>query len=548
MSFRTIVLDQIPFLNVDLFEMMVNTMPNLEAVTITRCQMLDVTKLKPLLEVIRDHPRVPAPIDSEDSEDDESQLTPQDYIRLDFAPYFFEGPTSAGVRRLGSYGVTYNEPTFHTPMAVFCMIMRCWDLSKKVGMDLVSDGSSFWRFVCRLPGPDVLWAMKAREAWIAYDRGMQAGRPLSIVRVGCADDLTAALIGDNQPHSTYISSDVKIDEHLRRHGQYWRTWQNCAMCKFTYPLSLFPNRAETCWGCKMDQFACNMEDSHLRLWQETVIRQWLSGINPRKTGLRPLLSREDRLTKVLDQVGYMDWTREYFLKGAETIPFSPSEAQEWKEALQWLTPRSASENGEEETKKEPQPFSIPPPKTLNAFRASLARWRWYRDPVTAGFDYRQGGPQREDPCKDPLDVASTQQREGVFDAERKVNFEKRWEWTSTTDAVFDQYWKDHGRDHPDLFRRRLTKAQLRAHAREDPELREVVRDEERWAQNKYDKEVQMWHNAHVDDCLISICTVGKVPFNLDTPLPDPRLNRAAYIKAKTDYVWRSRPYNCKRQW
>lgn len=611
LSFRTLVLDQIPFLSVALFEMMVNTMPNLEAVTITRCQMLDVTKLQPLLEVIKRHPRVPSPNGSKslaqdesqpasqddsqpasEDDEDESQPAPQDYIQLDFAPYFFEGPTSGDVKRLGSYGVTYNEPIFHTPMAVFCIIMRCWKLSKTVGMDLLGDGSSFWRFVCRLPGPDVLWAMKAREAWIAYDHGVRAGCPKAVVKLHCADDLTAALVGDNQPHTTRVPWGMQVDSHLWRHDKYWRLWHKCPMCKFVYPLSLFPLRADSCWGCKMDQFVYGMEDSHLRLWQDTTIRLWLSGTNPQSSGLRPLLSRQNRLNKVLDEVSCIDWTRKYFLNGPKTIPLdaeeqqwtvspsasknkkqktnrsvspsasknknkkqktnwsvSPSASKKAQKEIQWGSPVDVSEPTEQKPQKpqKPQPFCPQPPKILGKCRASLARWRWYHSPADTGFDYRQGGPQRVNPCKEPLSATAEQEVEGTFDAERKANFEERWEWTSASDEAFDKYWQKYGEvQHPKLYHSDLSETQLRARAREDGQLRKEVRDEERWEQNKYDKEVHKNHHAHVQDCLYSISTVGMVPLNLDEPLPDPVLNPEGYWKLVDLYKWKSGKYNHER--
>lgn len=527
LSFRSIVLDRIPMLNVKAFELIVNTMPNLRAVTITRCVMLDVTKLKPLLDVIRRHPRrlkgsgddamprnpqAGSPADELDdaaeprqaeacasgsSEHEHAQAAagkeqgPKEYIKLDFFPFFFHGPDSA--TRLGSYGVTWNEPTFDTPKAIFSLILRCWSLAAEVGMDLVSDSSSFWSFVRRLPGPDVLWTMKAREALLTreyeYSRGIK-GR--AAIDEKFADDLTAALMGDNQIHPTIPLRMARRlpDDHLMD-GPYWRKTFVCNMCHFRYPRSLFPMRIDTCWSCKMELFVDYMEDSHLRLWQESAMDKWLRGLNPRTSNLGRLLdkSRELCSRRAVREINHGDFTRDYFLC------YYDRDEKVTKPPLRMGDPATI--------KLIEMEFCPPPPKSLDRGRAAMARWRWYRSPATAAFDYLQGGPQCVHPCKGAGSVS--EMTDPNFGPESKASFRRCWEGTDYSD---------------------MKNAWL--------------------GQNRADREAYRRHHPRVEDALFSFSTPGRVAYNLDQPIPDPGLNPVEYNQAVMALAWNSIPYGAHR--
>ncbi len=518
---------------------MVNSMPNLEAVAITRCQMLDVTKLKPLLDVIRRHPRP-----SSSKRGQTGSAGDAKYISLDFGPFFFHGPNSAD--RLGSYGVTYNEPTFHTPKAVFALVLRCWSLAKEVGMDLMSESSSFWNFVRRLPGPDVLWAMKAREALLTWDHDITAHkRCVTTIRENFSDDLMAALSGDNQPHPVMPHSMKKRlpeKEHLL--GPFWREQRKCPMCHFTYSKGLFPLRPDTCWSCKMDQYVAYNEDSHLRLWQESVMGYLLHDIDPRHAKIQQLLSdaRHDTIYMALEEARLTDSVRDFFLAfrssvTRRTLQPAPATSSEPEWSLPGVDMASVViEDG-------PQSFCPPPPKTLDGTRASMTRWRWFHQEARAAFDYREGGPQRESPCKKPVSYAYTD-----FGPEDDENFDKRWEWTRHSLAVVNEQFLPE-------FERRVREEGLRPdQARKEwaacirdyqtlPDLQKMVKELERTALKKLDRQVHVSHHAHVQDCLVSMGTPGDKPFNLDKPTPDPGVNAEEYNAVIAEHLWESSPYN-----
>jgi hypothetical protein len=516
-------------------EMMVNSMPKLESITITRCQLLDVTKLKPLLDVIKRHPRtVKGNATGEDgpgvSSDgiagngSKADKATKGYIRLDFFPFFFRGPNSA--KRLGSYGVTHNEPTFHTPKAVFGLILQCRDLAREVGMDLLSDSSSFFNFTRQLPGPDILWAVKARDALITREHELAAGKTdPKLSRENWADDITAALTGDDYkagviPHE--MAKYRPADHHAKYH---WRKDHKCGGCGVTYPMSLFPIRTGTCWCCKMVEYVGDMEDSHLRLWQASALRNWAGGLDPTTATLDNLLTyREPTLDKALSDVRDADWRWEHFL-----FSFQPE-----------------------------SPYSPPTPEGLDGKAASLARWRSHKNPPKERFDYRKGGPQYEDPCKEQLSAGSYQDDD--FGAVSLESYTAHWRGSTASNRVFISHFIEtyNGRRRRDpVFAAnyddittaasdpRVQKAL--AAAKRSPQERAKVCRLERRMQNRGDKDVYTYHHARVEGDLLSLFTPANKPFNLDKYVLHPKVDKNEYQKIMDDFAWATVPYSSYRR-
>ncbi len=71
----------------------------------------------------------------------------------------------------------------------------------------------------------------------------------------------------------------------------------------------------------------------------------------------------------------------------------------------------------------------------------------------------------------------------------------------------------------------------------------MIRELERTALKKLDRQVHVSHHAHVQDCLVSMGTPGNKPFNLDKPVPDPAVNAEEYRAAIAAHLWESSPYN-----
>ncbi|KAK4144767.1 uncharacterized protein C8A04DRAFT_11237 [Dichotomopilus funicola] len=521
---ESIVIDQIPFFDVGIFEMMLNTMPNLRTISITRCLLLDITKLKPLLQAVHRHPRgieakpeASAAPNGESSKDCPAQAPEEEedksYIQLDFYPFYFHGPQSSG--RLGSFGVTYNEPTFHTPKAVIALIMDCLDLAKQVGMDLLSDSSSFWSFVRRLPGPDDLWALKAREALITREYHLtKTSKPEDKVWNDFADDLTFAVNGDNQDHPTPPSRMAYfMKNEYRVTWGFWRKSLNCAKCHSAYPASLFHLRRDVCWGCKMRKFVDRMEDSHLRLWLESCMQKWLDGVDPSEATLHHLTDFIDPETveAAIAEVGKTDgvWTyfTKYYLNQNKPTPVD----DRWGYVQRTYSP--------------------PPPRGIHPKRASLARWRWYHTEAPARFDYREGGPQRSHPCKEPLNLVDPMDLE--VGPEENEHFNRSWAWTEDSNEAYYPSWAPQYTERcesldspvvpPEPNSEEFKKACERA--KHSGRISGLIRGVERRAQHRQDKEVYRWEFPRVEDCLWSMGTVDHKPFNQDKPILDPILDK-----------------------
>ncbi|KAL2260800.1 hypothetical protein VTK26DRAFT_5098 [Humicola hyalothermophila] len=497
-SFGKIVLDQIPFLNVPLFEMMVNTMPNLKMATITRCLLLDVTKLKPLLDVIKRHPRKIAGGNRQGA---------NKYIALDFFPYFFRGPNSC--KRRGSYGVTYHEPTFHTPKAVFCHIMQCWYPALEVGMDLMSDSSAFWSFVRKLPGPDILWTVKARDTFITRQRDLnQRWKPRQAIETQFYDDLMAALSGDECEWDDIPPKMARFLPEGHHDQYYWRRRAECTVCNFTYPLSLFPMRPGVCWGCKMVQYVAEMEDSHLRQWQASAMANLTAGLEPSSATLHDLPSEGSRAWgKATFDVKCADWTWKWFRNYDPATEYCP-----------------------------------PPPKTLSANAKSLARWRWHSNSCNIQpFDYRQGGPQFAEPCKDPLGPTCDQDRD--FGPESLKSFKQRWRPSAEFDECLVNWLMQDFDGEPPLTSRDDPRLQERLAAIRKSPAHVAFAQTMQWrAQNARDKTFYMNHWALVEDCIWSMGTPGFRAFNLDVPVPHRRREKKEFKHVWSSWYWGSRPY------
>ncbi|KAK4180151.1 hypothetical protein QBC36DRAFT_357952 [Triangularia setosa] len=612
-SFRHVVLDRLPFLDTKMVDLLISSMPNLETMSISRCDLLDVTKLPGLIDIIKRHPRSflkdkgkalcasnptgadsaaengsenvnttgddgslsedEGPFSSSDtsllSQSDTSQISadtatsvdeneaPDHYIRLDFSPFFFRGPNTC--QRLGSFGVTYNEPTFHTPKAVVNLIMQCWHDAKIIGMDLVSDSSSFFSFVRRLPGYDCLWTLKARDAMLSFKRevssivlpddsqqtlertarseviaenrgsarlpqtafqGRVTARAEKLRKVKHGemkkemqhrfyDDLMAATSGDDFKPLDHPTPNNMVRFLPRDHNAfgYWRRLHKCDGCKKELPRVLFANRLDLCWGCKMVEFVNQMESSNLRHWKRSAIVHYLEGLNTKKGSLTDVLdpARNQYLQSALRAVKTADAIWLKFMN------FSPSDSVVYP----------------------------PEPANLGYYSATYSRYRWKHYWPQEAFDYREGGPQHEDPFKHPnSDWADPEMRGG----ELPESFNARFRWSDEASQVlFEEYIRPRGYaqniDDPEAQRRialairweklRYIPNFVPKHQSENG-MWYAGRDTMRRMQNAKDNSTYIMIHTRVESCLHSLYTPLLRPFDLDHPIPDKRVEYKAW--------------------
>jgi hypothetical protein len=495
MSFRSIIIDQIPFFNVTMFEMMLRTMPNLEEITVTRCLMLDVCRLPRMLRAIRDNRR------------DHSHHINNGYVLLDFYPFFFRGPTTG--ERLGTFGVTWHEPTFDIPRAVIALIHRCWDIAEQVGMDLLGSSSAFWRFISQLPGPDALWALKAREAFVTYHHNLQRhNKPgvnpqvLARIRNAFSTDLTAAVTGDNQSHPWMPPlMQWRIDPAKTQYsGAYWNNWDHCPVCDVAYPRSLFPLRLDCCWGCKMSKFITDMEDSHLRLWQEAIIREWSRGLGS-DAYIPDLIANEEHLVKAAAMARAADEITKAALLGQFTEKLMPM----------------------------PAPF-------LDDWRAGIHRLKFYIKPLTQPVDlYRKGGPQHEHPGKRP---PSCYMIDDDFAPLSPESFYRCWQWSTFTDTVWEKVKHKYEELLPEDWPKGMVNTDHELQRiRDYTPMHRIIREEELKLRNEGYKTTFRYARPRAEDCIWSLTTPDSRPYNMDQPVPDPYLNPEEHYQRRVEQNW-----------
>ncbi|KAK0667749.1 hypothetical protein QBC41DRAFT_366023 [Cercophora samala] len=613
-SFRHLALDRIPLLDPKMVDLVISSMPNLETLSISRCDLLDISQLPALIDIIKRHPRTlrnkdkgkaicasnhpesantegdnngngnavvnSSSVNEQDqpSNNDTSLLTDSDtsqvsaettatsvdeddgpvhYIRLDFSPFFFRGPNTC--QRIGSYGVTYNEPTFHTPKAVVGLIMRCFPDAMVIGMDLMSDSSSFFSFVRRLPGWDCLWALKARDAMLSYKRDVSnivlpqdflqtvertARSEIIAENEGRArlaqtafqdrvtarverlrqdkhdemktaiqhrfyDDLMAATSGDDFRPTDHPIPALMAGSVLKSHNDfgYWRNQVRCQGCKKLFPRVLFAVMLDLCWGCKMINFIREMESSHLRRWKRSAIEHLLEGLDTKKGSLTDVMdpARGQQMRLALQAIKTAD---HIWLK---FVNFSPS-----------------------------APVVYPPePENLDTYSAAYSRYRWKQNWPKQAFDYREGGPQHEDPFR--YYITDYDDRE-LCGGEPPESFNAKFKWSEkASQYLFERYiqYNQRAKKIEDPEAQRLIEAAKRwEKMRRIPGYKPKDRDEEemwhrgqtimRRDQNLRDNSVHVMIHGRVELQISSLHTPMLRPFNLDYPFPDKRVNDKAY--------------------
>lgn len=464
-SFRSIILDQIPYFDARLFETIVRSMPNLESVGISRCILLDVTQLTPLIQAVIDNPR-------------DLNCEEYRYVKLDFAPYFFDGPNHSC--RHGSYGITHNEPSFNSTKAVFALIMANLEKAHRIGMDLLSKRSSFWHFVKRLPGPDPLWAFKARDAIFELYRDRSNVPPqyamhVQRVRQQAVDDLFAALSGDKTEPVPLPASEVYRYGPIR--FGYWRQKKACEECNFAHYKGFFNLNQKVCDACKMLEFRDTMEFSHLRQYQRSALDYLLQGFDPKFDNIKDLVD----------------------VKESEDSPFKENLKNAHEAVLHtdraWLWHLMHEVNA-----KHPEKYAYPDPENVNPVAASLRRWA-YSNETLHETDFRFGGPQCIHPGHSHSSTTRTMlgfehpEREGPEIFEHFIV--RTFAFTPRVKEILMEAYRqsDDGEEHPQEYL----------------EMAMVDRDQRKFAQimawieqNRFDRDV--WHvtAAGVEDNVYSL--------------------------------------------
>ncbi|KAK3329068.1 hypothetical protein B0H66DRAFT_12670 [Apodospora peruviana] len=419
LSFRDVIFDRVPYFDHRMLEACIKCMPNLKTIAVHKCLLLDASKLPELITVIRRNPRI------------SKKTGEKSFIKLDFAPYRFNGPQTKDHR--GDFVLTYNEPTFHMPKAITSLIMRCRVDAQTIGMDLLSDSSSFWHFLRQVPGPCSLWALKVRDIFMTWERNKNWKQ--------LADDITAATAGDNEAPERIPRSKVKnmnredivAGPEPRMAVGYWRKPRICPECHITYPKSLCKNLGpnSNCWGCNWRVLYNEvMESSHFRFWKKSTLDFLFQNVDLSKTGTDvQIISEEDRYEPPDEPEPEWECKDEEFeneleaLIRADEFYSSPHyhkpegddklDCFEQTEMRHIFTEQNIQTAFNHSILPSDQAWNYymdynpkcgvayPEPKNANRDAASVRRWIWHYEPLEGPVDFRHGGPQHENPFIKP---------------------------------------------------------------------------------------------------------------------------------------------------
>ena len=104
----------------------IKALPRLKTIGIHNCELMTLSAASPLIEAVRDT-----------------------NVDLDFYPRYFQGPV---LNSLGCYGVIHqNEGIFDIPRAVGATLLHVVPLAIDAGIDLVSPGKAFRRWLDKIP-------------------------------------------------------------------------------------------------------------------------------------------------------------------------------------------------------------------------------------------------------------------------------------------------------------------------------------------------------------------------------------------------------------
>lgn len=358
-SFRDLVLHQLPFLDHRVLNVMINSMPNLKTLSISGCLLLDASKLPSIIQVIRENPR---------RHTDKDGNTIETYIKVDFSPFRFFGPQCED--RLGSFLITHHKPAFDIPKAVTALILRCLGDADQIGMDLLSDGSSFWHFFRQLPGPCALWAVKVRETierMRVNQRDKAAAKKggktvLKYDEMAILDNLCAAVSGDYRAPG--MIPKTRAIQHFGPNSMaqtmwnfYWRERWTCPGCNHTLPASLFvhvmPKAAPICWACSYQEFAKDVDNSHFRYRMLEILDSIFDGFKSRMATVHDVLMSEDHLQfkwslrQMADEEKKEKLIKWKKAMNEKNVDEKKAEKEKWKS-------QKAAEKAEEDANKTPQ--------------------------------------------------------------------------------------------------------------------------------------------------------------------------------------------------
>lgn len=240
-NLRAVRFHQVPMMDVRVLELLLPTMPKLEVLGLIDCELLHLSCVNPILDVVH-----------------WNSTKVQKKLKLDFYPRSHSPPSQ---QRQGTYFLSWESLDMDgVPRAVLLTIFIAVLKAHPMGIDLISEGQAFRKFLDRIPmKPGAMWIfIDALSAWLHACRHKTYKALPPHMKQQLQDQLFLAL---------HQGETVNKRQHRKDAGQKW----HCFKCGRSMIAELF------CWGSRArpaNQRLCRACDLQLNLSAEKHHLLW----------------------------------------------------------------------------------------------------------------------------------------------------------------------------------------------------------------------------------------------------------------------------------
>ncbi|KAI9744450.1 MAG: hypothetical protein M1818_001979 [Claussenomyces sp. TS43310] len=242
--FEILHLHRIPMLTTQLLSILVPHMRNLKTLGVYRCELIHIGHTMQLLEIIRTNRG--------------SGMTSD--INLDFYPRYHIGPADEDPKVCsGSYGVTWDNFTLDSRLAIWQILSVVLPQARKQGVDLISKDAAFRLWMERVP----LWRL---------------------------DDTIHAILHERDPHQVAAQVDFPHSRGRKSRLGWDGCWSgqsfSCRGCDAPV-LGIFfhteelrqrayhtPGYIMECLGCMLSRHL-DQEEDHYKIDRSKMVKAWL---------------------------------------------------------------------------------------------------------------------------------------------------------------------------------------------------------------------------------------------------------------------------------
>ncbi|KAF6818699.1 hypothetical protein CSOJ01_01652 [Colletotrichum sojae] len=240
-NLRAVRFHQVPMMDVRVLELLLPAMPKLEVLGLIDCELLHFSCVNPILDVLH-----------------WNSTKVQKKLKLDFLPRSHSPPSQ---QRQGTYFLSWESLDMDSVrMAVLLTTFIAVLKAHPMGIDLISEGQAFRKFLDRIPmKPGAMWIfIEALSAWLHACRHQNYKALPPHMKQQLHDQLFMAL---------HQGETLNKRQHRKDAGQMW----HCSKCGRSMITELF------CWGSRArpaNQRLCRACDLQLKLSAEKHHLLW----------------------------------------------------------------------------------------------------------------------------------------------------------------------------------------------------------------------------------------------------------------------------------